>query len=182
MRGVYIHNVKIRSSGKQASNQFLIADRWGRKIEDAREQERLRTSVAMIKQFTHFLPEAPDPAKAMRHFDQFLYKIAEEQFPDHVLSFLAERDGMSLLAHLLGSSDYLWDDFLGIRFNDLLPVLRDLNQHPIWPISQGCAGILMTPQPGKTRRKSSIRSRIPSFSGLTQNICCSPASISLNFR
>ena len=133
MRGVYIHNVKIRSSGKQASNQFLIADRWGRKIEDAREQERLRTSVAMIKQFTHFLPEAPDPAKAMRHFDQFLDKIAEEQFPDHVLSFLAERDGMSLLAHLLGSSDYLWDDFLGIRFNDLLPVLRDLNQTPIRP-------------------------------------------------
>ena len=35
-------------------------------------------AVEMIKQFTRFLPEAPDPAKAMRHFDQFLDKIAEE--------------------------------------------------------------------------------------------------------
>jgi glutamate-ammonia-ligase adenylyltransferase len=133
MRGIYIHNVKIRSSGGKADNEFFIADRWGRKIEDASEQNRLRTAVAMIKQFTHFLPEAPDAAKAMRHFDQFLDKIAEERFPDHVLAFLAEKEGMNLLAHLLGSSDYLWDDFLGIRFNDLLPILRDLNQTSIRP-------------------------------------------------
>ena len=87
----------------------------------------------MIKQFTHFLPEAPDAAKAMRHFDQFLDKMAEERSPDHILSFLAEKEGMNQLAHLLGSSDYLWDDFLGIRFNDLLPILRDLNQSSIRP-------------------------------------------------
>jgi glutamate-ammonia-ligase adenylyltransferase len=133
MRGIYIHNVKIRSTGSKAENGFLIADRWGRKIDDAGEQKRLRTAVAMIKQFTHFLPEAPDAAKAMRHFDQFLDKMAEVRSPDHILSFLAEKEGMNLLAHLLGSSDYLWDDFLGVRFNDLLPILQDLNQTSIRP-------------------------------------------------
>jgi glutamate-ammonia-ligase adenylyltransferase len=78
----------------------------------------------MIKQFTRFLPEAPDPAKAMRHFDQFLDKMAEEGLPDHVMAFLARPAGMNLLAHLLGSSDYLWDEFLGIHFRELLPFLE----------------------------------------------------------
>src|SRR6185295_5553198 len=124
MQGVYIHKVKIRSVGHEAKDQFFIASRWGRKLEDPLEQERLRTTVAMIKQFTRFLPEAADPAKAMRHFDQFLDKMAAEKFPDRVMSFLARTEGMNLLAHLLGSSDYLWDEFLGVHFQDLLPWLE----------------------------------------------------------
>jgi glutamate-ammonia-ligase adenylyltransferase len=124
LQGIYIHGVKIRSSGHEAHDRFMISDRWGRKIQDPAMQERLRTEVAMIKQFTRFLPVAPDPARAMRHFDQFLDKMADEKFPDHVMTFLAGSDGMNLLAHLLGSSDYLWDDLLRIHFLDLLPLLE----------------------------------------------------------
>jgi glutamate-ammonia-ligase adenylyltransferase len=133
MQGIYIHKVQIRSVGDEARDQFYIADRWGRKIQDPTQQERLRTAVAMIKQFTRFLPEAPDPAKAMRHFDQFLDRMAAEQFPDRVMSFLARAEGMNLLAHLLGSSDYLWDDFLGIQFQDLLPLLEQLAEQGVLP-------------------------------------------------
>jgi glutamate-ammonia-ligase adenylyltransferase len=124
MQGVYIHKVKIRSVGQTAEDQFFLSDRWGQKIQAGSQQDRLSTSVAMIKQFTHFLPEAADPAKAMRHFDQFLDKVRESNLPDSVMTFLAGREGMSLLAYLLGSSDYLWDDFLAIHFRELLPVLE----------------------------------------------------------
>jgi glutamate-ammonia-ligase adenylyltransferase len=124
MRGTYIHQVKIRSIGQKVRDQFFIADRWGRKIEDRQEQKRLQMAVEMIKQFTRFLPEAPDPAKAMRHFDQFLDKVAEEELPDRIISFLAGREGMNMLAHLLGSSDFLWDEFLRTHFRQLLPVLE----------------------------------------------------------
>jgi glutamate-ammonia-ligase adenylyltransferase len=133
MRGIYIHKVKIRNAGGQVKDQFFIADVWRRKIEDGREQERLRMAVAMIKQFTRFLPEAPDPAKAMTHFDRFLDKIAEEEFPDHIVSFLAGTEGMNMLAHLLGSSDFLWDDFLGVHFRELLPVLEDFTKTKLQP-------------------------------------------------
>ena len=126
MQGTYIHKVKIRKIGDEARDQFFIADAWGRKIQDAGQQERLRTAVAMFKQFTRYLPEAPDPAKAMRHFDQFLDKMAEEKFPEHIMSFIARAEGMNLLAHLLGSSDYLWDEFLAIHFRDLVPLLERL--------------------------------------------------------
>ena len=136
LRGIYIHKVRIQSVGREAQDQFFIADRWGRKIEDEREQERLRTAVVLIKQFTRFLPEAPDPAKAMRHFDQFLDKIAEERIPDRMVSFFAGREGMNLLAHLLGSSDFLWDDFLRLRFTDLLPILEDFTRTELRPGKQ----------------------------------------------
>jgi glutamate-ammonia-ligase adenylyltransferase len=133
VRGVYIHKVKIRGSGSDVRDQFFIANRWRRKIESVREQERLSVGIAMMKQFTCFLPEAPDPAKAMRHFDQFVDRLAEAQFPDHVVSFLAKKEGMNVLAHLLGSSDYLWDDFLSIHFGDLVPILENLENTPLGP-------------------------------------------------
>src|SRR5262245_33401114 len=124
MRGIYIHKVKIRSAGRQAMDEFFVVDRWGHKIHDPAEQERLRMAVAMIKQFTSFLPEAPDPAKAMRHFDQFLDKTAEEALPDHIISYFSSKEGMNVLAHLLGSSDFLWDEFLSTHFAELVPALE----------------------------------------------------------
>jgi [glutamine synthetase] adenylyltransferase / [glutamine synthetase]-adenylyl-L-tyrosine phosphorylase len=127
MRGVYINRVKISNVSGQTRDEFFITNRWGSKIAEGLEQERLRTAVGMIKQFTHFLTDAPDPAKAMRHFDQFLDKIVEigeDEFPDRTISLLAGSEGMSKLAHLLGSSDYLWNDFLRIHFRELLPMIE----------------------------------------------------------
>jgi [glutamine synthetase] adenylyltransferase / [glutamine synthetase]-adenylyl-L-tyrosine phosphorylase len=133
MRGVYINRVKIRYDSGQTRDQFFITDRWGKKIREPLKQERLRMAVAMIKHFTHFLTEAPDPAKAMRHFDQFLDKIVEvgdEQFSDRTISLLARGEGMSRLAQLLGSSDYLWNDFLRVHFKGLIPMIEAPSDTP----------------------------------------------------
>src|SRR5262249_55888215 len=80
------------------------------------------------KQFTGFLPEAPDPAKAMRHFDQFLDKIGEEELPDHIVAYFSSEAGMNVLAHLLGSSDFLWDEFLSAHFAELVPALEQFGR------------------------------------------------------
>jgi glutamate-ammonia-ligase adenylyltransferase len=127
MRGIYISKVTIRSEGTQTRDQFFISNRWGKKIQEGPEQERLRLAVGMIKQFTHYLTEAPDPAKAMRHFDQFLdriVEIGEDKFSDRTLSQLAASEGMSKLAQLLGSSDYLWNDFLSTHFMEWIPIIE----------------------------------------------------------
>jgi glutamate-ammonia-ligase adenylyltransferase len=124
MHGIDIHKVKVRNAGRVAIDQFLIADQWGRKIEGYHTREKLHVAVAMMKQFTRFLPDAPDPAKAMRHFDQFIDKVAEEEFPVDVISFLALEEGMRRLAQLFGSSDFLWDEFLSTHVRDLLPILE----------------------------------------------------------
>jgi glutamate-ammonia-ligase adenylyltransferase len=130
MRGIYIHKVKIRSEGGKAKDRFFIVNRWNRKIEDPTDQQRLRLAVSMIKEFTRFLPEAPDPAGALRHFDQFLdklFEVPEETYPDRTIAFLASNEGMNMLAQLLGSSDFLWDDLLLIHFSELLPVLDEFS-------------------------------------------------------
>jgi len=136
MRGIYIHKVKIRSEGGEARDQFFIVNRWNKKIEDTRDQQRLQMAVSMIKELTRFLPEAPDPGAALRHFDQFLDKlieISEDAYPDRAIAFLASNRGMSMLAHLLGSSDFLWDDLLLIHFSDLLPVLEEFGARKLEP-------------------------------------------------
>jgi len=125
LRNIYIHRIDIRSFGGEVTDRFFIANSSGRKITENRERERLRVAVNLNTQFTRFLPKAPDPAKAMRHFNQFLDRAAEMGFPDHVIWLLNRNEGMSLLAHLFGSSDFLWDDFLSTHFRDLLPVLKD---------------------------------------------------------
>jgi glutamate-ammonia-ligase adenylyltransferase len=81
----------------------------------------------MITQFSHYVTEAPDPAKAMLHFDQFLDKLVEigdGEVYDRTLSLLSRSEGMSRLARLLGSSDDLWDNFLGIHFTELVPLIE----------------------------------------------------------
>ena len=127
MRGIYISRVKIRSVEHQTHDQFFIVDRIGKKIRKPAEQKRLTLAVRMIKQFTRFITEAPDPAKAMQHFDQFLDKLEEiedDKLLKRTLSLLASGDRMRRLAHLLGSSDYLWDSFLQIHFAELTPMIE----------------------------------------------------------
>ena len=124
LHGIDIHKVKVRNAGGVAIDQFLIADQWGRKIQGNESRQKLHVAVAMMKQFTRFLPDAPDPAKAMRHFDQFIDKVADQGFPVDVISFLAREEGMMRLAQLFGSSDFLWDEFLSTHVRDLLPILE----------------------------------------------------------
>ena len=127
MRGIYISRVRIRSADNQTHDQFFIVDRWGNKIRRGPEQSRLTLAVRMIKQFTRFITEAPDPATAMLHFDQLLDKLlemGEEVLPKRTQALLSSSEGMSRLARLLGSSDYLWDSFLQVHFAELIPMIE----------------------------------------------------------
>jgi len=126
LRNIYIHKVRIQSVRTQARDRFYIADRQGRKIRGDREQTTLRMALVLIKQFTHFLPWAPDPAKAIRSFDQLLDKIIEGKTARSFLSMIRKKEGLNRLAQLLGASDFLWEDFLRMQFENLMPVLEDL--------------------------------------------------------
>jgi [glutamine synthetase] adenylyltransferase / [glutamine synthetase]-adenylyl-L-tyrosine phosphorylase len=125
VRGIYVHEVEIRSVGGQAHDRFLISDRSGRKIARA-EQARLRMAVGFVKQFTHFLPGAPDPAEAMRYFTQFLQELLQQPRPFRSVASLLEAKSLAGLARLLGSRRFLWEDFVRMQLDNLLPALRGL--------------------------------------------------------
>ncbi|HEY6546533.1 MAG TPA: hypothetical protein VI589_01455, partial [Vicinamibacteria bacterium] len=72
MRGLYIHDVHLEGTEGRVRDRFRIARAEGGRIENTEEQDSLETTVALIQQFTGLLPGTPDPARALRYFDQFL--------------------------------------------------------------------------------------------------------------
>jgi glutamate-ammonia-ligase adenylyltransferase len=122
MREVYVHEVRIESEGSSVRDEFAITQRDGRKICGASDQETLRLAVILIKQFTHFLPWAPDPARALRAFDQLLDRLLSGDAP---WPLLGDGHGLRELAQLLGSSAFLWEDLLRRHLEQLVPLLGD---------------------------------------------------------
>ena len=134
MRGVYIRKAQLKPSGEDIHDEFHIQSRYGKKITEQNVLHELRTTAVLIKQFTQFLRGAPDPAKALEHFDQFLDLILKENKKGNsqkTLAFLTKKDSLALLAQLLGTSDFLWEDFLRKQHVNLLPLLKSYQRLPL---------------------------------------------------
>jgi glutamate-ammonia-ligase adenylyltransferase len=130
-RDVYVQQVSIASVGEEARDRFLIGTRDGRKIQDPAQLATLRAAVALLKQFTHLLPLAPDPAPALRSFTQLVDRLLARPSGPDALGLLASPDGLRELARLLGASTFLWEDFLRLQSEHLLPVLDGWRRRPL---------------------------------------------------
>jgi glutamate-ammonia-ligase adenylyltransferase len=131
MRGVYIRKARFENRGSVLYDRFYVRSRHGAKIEDPQQQQELQVTATLTKQFTHFLRAAPDPAKAMDAFDQFLDRIFRESQDGSALRLLGKRDTLALLAKLFGASDFLWEDFLRRQYDNLLPMLNAYQRTPL---------------------------------------------------
>ena len=79
----------------------------------------------LIKQFTHLLPLAPDPALALRQFGALTRGMLARADRRGSLAELADEGVLETLAATLGVSRFLWEDFLRIQHENLFPVLTD---------------------------------------------------------
>lgn len=131
MRGIYIRKARFEHVGADLHDRLSVRGRQGQKIEEPSEQQELGLTAVLIKQFTHFLTWAPDPAKAIDYFDRFLDLILEDAQAGTALAFLKGKRTMALLARLLGTSDFLWEDFLRRQHAHLLPMLEDYQRLPL---------------------------------------------------
>jgi len=135
MRNIYITKAKIESNGAaKLHDRFYVRNRDGQKLLDSADQEQLRLTAVLIKQFTHALTWASDPAKALASFDHFLDLIVKDQGKkgkNHALDFVSNKRTFPLLARLLGASDFLWEDFLRRQHSNLLPLLTEYRDAPL---------------------------------------------------
>ena len=134
MRNIYIAKAQIRIESGKLHDRFYVRNRYGHKLTDSHDQQHLRLTAVLIKQFTHALTWAPDPTKALEAFDQFLDLIVQEtkgKAQRQVLAFLGDKKTFPLLARLLGASDFLWEDFLRRQHDNLLPLLQDYREAPL---------------------------------------------------
>jgi glutamate-ammonia-ligase adenylyltransferase len=135
MRNIYITKAKIESNGAaKLHDRFYVRNRDGQKLLDSADQEQLRLTAVLIKQFTHALTWASDPAKALASFDHFLDLIVKDQGKkgkNQALDFVSNKKTFPLLARLLGASDFLWEDFLRRQHSNLLPLLTEYRDAPL---------------------------------------------------
>jgi glutamate-ammonia-ligase adenylyltransferase len=134
MRNIYIRKAQFENDGTKLRDRFYVRNRYGDKLSDPTDQEQVRLTAVLIKQFTHALTWAPDPAKALEAFDQFLDLIVDDTKHAEdkaTLDFLRDQKSFPVLARLLGASDFLWEDFLRRQHGNLLPLLQTYQQAPL---------------------------------------------------
>jgi len=134
MRNVYIAKAQIEIEDSKLHDRFHVRNRFGQKLADPTDQQQLRLTAVLLKQFTHALTWAPDPAKALDAFDQFLDLIMQQttgKAQQEILAVLSDKKTFPILARLLGASDFLWEDFLRRQHGNLLPLLQDYRDAPL---------------------------------------------------
>lgn len=126
MRDIYIYRVNIASTAGKVHDELFVRWRRGGKITSAAGQRELHLMVMLIKQFTQFLTVAPDPVMALQHFDRLVDRLAGDAARGEDLQWLWEDNTLKALATVLGSSHFLWEDFLRLHYDTLLPIFKDL--------------------------------------------------------
>ncbi len=124
---IYISQVRVESQGSRVSDTLYVTDADGKKITEAGKQRELRAAIVLIKHFTHLLPYSANPESAQLHFREFIEKLFQQTgWPDEVTS-LERPEVLRALAQVLGVSDFMWEDFLRMQYENLFPVVRDID-------------------------------------------------------
>ncbi|MFW5695455.1 MAG: glutamate-ammonia-ligase adenylyltransferase [Alkalispirochaeta sp.] len=133
LQDVSIVSVEITTSGDEVRDRFWIQKLGGGPVTRQADIERLRLSILVTKQFSHALDQAADPLGAFTRFEELVRRVALEGGGEQLRSLLADPDGQRELARLLGASDFLWEDFIRLQYENLLPLLGD--RHNRAPLS-----------------------------------------------
>ena len=130
LQGISIESVSIETRHQVISDVFELVDRSGGKISDPAALDRVRFSVLLTKQFTYFLDRAPDPYAALVRFESMSRDLVFQTEHSGISSLLSQPLVLRDLAQLLGASDFLWEDFIRLQYESIIPMLsepRDLS-------------------------------------------------------
>ncbi len=123
LQGVSIEHVTIRTEGGRIEDVFEFVDVSGAKIEDPGRIDRIKLSVLLTKQFTSFLEGAPDPLAALLRFESLVRDILPLPQKGMWYELLSNQNVLADLAQLLGASTFLWEDFIRLQYETLIPML-----------------------------------------------------------
>ncbi len=121
---VSIEHVRIRTIRGRVEDEIDLLGFDGGRIEDETLLNRVKLSVLLTKQFTYFLGEAPDPYTALSRFEHLVGDLLGQSSGEDWLGRLTDPRTLRDLARILGASDYLWEDFIRLQYETLLPMLQ----------------------------------------------------------
>ncbi|MGI9255393.1 MAG: phosphatidylglycerol lysyltransferase domain-containing protein, partial [Salinispira sp.] len=117
-----IEHVSIETQQGRIVDRIEFTDDHGKPVHDKHLLDHIKFSILITKQFTFFLNRAPDPAKALLRFTDLI----EHQMTtsNNFLEILASSHFHGELGRLLGASDFLWEDFIRIQQESIIPMLE----------------------------------------------------------
>ncbi len=126
LHDIAIEHVQIRTFQGRIEDEIDVVDGVGKKIESPEVIDRIKLSVLLTKQFTNFLGQAPDRYAALLRFKHLVQDILDLPSSDRWLETLSNPNALKELALLLGTSDFLWEDFIRLHYETLLPMLQPI--------------------------------------------------------
>lgn len=153
---INVSRMTVETAGNRVKDILYVTDVQGHKIVAPEKQQELRVAIALIKQFTHLLPNSPNPESALLNFREFMGQLfTRPNWPEELTS-LHQPEVLNTLARLLGVSDFLWHDFLRMQHQNLFPILQNVaalalskSKQELW---QELESSLQSAQPGQPQR------------------------------
>ncbi|MGI6086907.1 MAG: glutamate-ammonia-ligase adenylyltransferase [Kiritimatiellia bacterium] len=124
LQGISIERVRIRTEAGWIIDDIDLVGRDGQPPTDPERLDQIKFTALLTKQFTYFLGHAPDPYTALCRFGQMAESITRTPASGAWADLLAQPDALRELARLLGASDFIWEDFIRLQYESLLPILQ----------------------------------------------------------
>ncbi len=124
LQRIFIEHVKIRTINSRIEDEIELAGVGGMRLDDPDTLNRVKLSVLLSKQFTYFLDKAPDPFMALARFENLVSDIVRLPDRGQWLDLLTNPRTLKDLARVLGASDFLWEDFIRLQYETLLPMFQ----------------------------------------------------------
>jgi len=123
VQGLSIERVRIRTAGGRVEDEISILDVRGGRIRSRERLDRIRLSALLTKQFTYSLTGAADPYAALSRFEMLSEKAVRRPDRQAWLDLFSDAGALRNLARILGTSDFLWEDFVRAQYEMLLPLI-----------------------------------------------------------
>jgi glutamate-ammonia-ligase adenylyltransferase len=119
-----IESLAIFTHDGRAEDDVYILDREGMPLTSQEDIDRLKLLVMLTKQFTFFLDSSPNPFDALSRFQQLVSQILSLASGSEWVGLLSNPRVLKDFARILGTSDYLWEDFIRMHHDAVLPILK----------------------------------------------------------
>ena len=137
LHSLSIKKMRIRTPGGKAVDEVEFVSTCGQRTLDAGQLEHIKLSVLLTQHFAYFLDSSPDPFTALSRFEKLAEQIIQLPQRGQWFELLANPRAMADLARVLGASDFLWEDFIRVNAEMLLPIFRPhLEDRAICPPSR----------------------------------------------
>ncbi len=125
LQNISIDQVEIKTSGNTIHDRFKLTPHREHDFDRPETLGRLKFSILLTKQFTWFLKDAPDPYAAIVRFETMIEDLILTSDPDRWMDLLDNPNILHDLARLLGTSNFFWEDFFRLQYENILPLLQE---------------------------------------------------------